>query len=204
MNVYTQFKWLMLWHRHSSRSTLFLLAYFYFMFEGVFFKCYPFLYACVLRRKRLRCGPKVAVLRRSPCYLRWWEAASLSFAGMNFEGRRRAITASLLLYLKQPTQRTFDYVLVAPRVAEDVDQKAQRQSAFIEQLKKKNISITVSLSATTQHTTHTVRTTACVWNVSHLLLLPEDRAWWQDILWYSCSYWDVWKLPVPAEGLWRL
>ncbi|XP_075907830.1 anoctamin-9-like [Nelusetta ayraudi] len=41
-----------------------------------------------------------------------------------------------------PTPRTFDYVLVAPKVEEDVDQKAQRQIAFIQQLEKKNISIT--------------------------------------------------------------
>lgn len=54
-----------------------------------------------------------------------------------------------MLYLKQPTPRTFDYVLVAPKVEEDVDQKAQRQIAFIQQLEKKNISITVSLS--TEH-----------------------------------------------------
>lgn len=47
--------------------------------------------------------------------------------------------------MEQPTQRTFDYVLVAPRVEEDMDQKAQRQRAFIQQLEKKNIVITVSL-----------------------------------------------------------
>lgn len=65
-----------------------------------------------------------------------------------------------MFYLKQPTQRTFDYVLVAPKVEEDVDQKAQRQSAFIQQLEKKNISITVSLSTVTKHTIQTVMTTS--------------------------------------------
>ncbi|KAM8761881.1 anoctamin-9-like isoform 1-T1 [Acanthopagrus schlegelii] len=41
-----------------------------------------------------------------------------------------------------PTQRTFDYVLVATKVDDDTDQKAQRQRAFIQQLEKKNISVT--------------------------------------------------------------
>ncbi|XP_051235957.1 anoctamin-9 isoform X2 [Dicentrarchus labrax] len=41
-----------------------------------------------------------------------------------------------------PTQRTFDYVLVAHKVNDDTDQKAQRQKAFIQQLQKKNITIT--------------------------------------------------------------
>lgn len=56
----------------------------------------------------------------------------------------------LLLFLKQATPATFDCVLVAPRVEED-DQKAQRQSAFIQELEKKNIAITVSLSTVTLH-----------------------------------------------------
>lgn len=67
-----------------------------------------------------------------------------------------------MLFLKQPTPRTFDYVLVAPKVEEDVDQKAQRQIAFIQQLEKKNISITVSLSTVTKHTIQTVVTTSCI------------------------------------------
>ncbi|KAI3377205.1 hypothetical protein L3Q82_009110, partial [Scortum barcoo] len=41
-----------------------------------------------------------------------------------------------------PTHRTFDYILVAHKVDNDRDQKAQRQRAFIEQLEKKNITIT--------------------------------------------------------------
>ncbi|XP_028433428.1 anoctamin-9 isoform X2 [Perca flavescens] len=41
-----------------------------------------------------------------------------------------------------PTQRTFDYVLVAHVVNDDTDQKAQRQRAFIQQLEKKKISVT--------------------------------------------------------------
>ncbi|XP_034385062.1 anoctamin-9-like isoform X1 [Cyclopterus lumpus] len=41
-----------------------------------------------------------------------------------------------------PTYRTFDYVLVAHKVDDDMDQKAQRQRAFIQQLEKKNITIT--------------------------------------------------------------
>ncbi|XP_030580026.1 anoctamin-9 [Archocentrus centrarchus] len=40
-----------------------------------------------------------------------------------------------------PTQRTFDYVLVANKV--DDEQKSLRQDAFIEQLKKKNIAVTM-------------------------------------------------------------
>ncbi|XP_070759929.1 anoctamin-9-like [Enoplosus armatus] len=40
------------------------------------------------------------------------------------------------------TQRTFDYVLVAHKVNDDTDQKAQRQRAFIQQLEKKNIAVT--------------------------------------------------------------
>ncbi|XP_072237165.1 anoctamin-9-like isoform X1 [Leuresthes tenuis] len=41
-----------------------------------------------------------------------------------------------------PTQRTFDFVLVADKVDDDSDQKAQRQRAFIQQLEKKNIKVT--------------------------------------------------------------
>lgn len=41
-----------------------------------------------------------------------------------------------------PTQRTFDYILVAHKVDDDTDQKAQRQKAFIQQLEKKNIAVT--------------------------------------------------------------
>ncbi|KAM9861038.1 anoctamin-9-like [Aulostomus maculatus] len=41
-----------------------------------------------------------------------------------------------------PSQRTFDYVLVAHKIDDDMDQKAQRQKAFIQQLEKKNISVT--------------------------------------------------------------
>lgn len=46
---------------------------------------------------------------------------------------------------EQPVQRTFDYVLVATKVDDDTDQKAQRQRAFIQQLEMKNVSVTVSL-----------------------------------------------------------
>lgn len=42
------------------------------------------------------------------------------------------------------TQRAFDYVLVAHKVDDDMDQRAQRQRAFIQQLKNKNITVTVS------------------------------------------------------------
>ncbi|KAF3686968.1 Anoctamin-9 Transmembrane protein 16J [Channa argus] len=41
-----------------------------------------------------------------------------------------------------PAQRTFEYVLVAHSPDRDKDQKAQKRNAFIEQLKKKNISVT--------------------------------------------------------------
>lgn len=51
----------------------------------------------------------------------------------------------MYLVFKQPTQRTFDYVLVAHKIDDDTDQKAQRQKAFVQQLEKKNISVTVSL-----------------------------------------------------------
>nr|XP_020497119.1 anoctamin-9-like [Labrus bergylta] len=41
-----------------------------------------------------------------------------------------------------PTHRTFDYVLVAHKVEDDSDQRAQRQRAFIQQLQKKNMTVT--------------------------------------------------------------
>nr|XP_046241075.1 anoctamin-9-like isoform X1 [Scatophagus argus] len=41
-----------------------------------------------------------------------------------------------------PVQKTFDYVLVAHKVNDDTDQKAQRQKAFIQELEKKNIAVT--------------------------------------------------------------
>ncbi|XP_051793748.1 anoctamin-9-like [Acanthochromis polyacanthus] len=41
-----------------------------------------------------------------------------------------------------PSHRTFDYVLVADKVDDEMDQKSQRQKAFIEQLEKKNIKVT--------------------------------------------------------------
>ncbi|XP_023281347.1 anoctamin-9-like [Seriola lalandi dorsalis] len=41
-----------------------------------------------------------------------------------------------------PPHRTFDYVLVAHKVDDDNNQKAQRQQAFIQQLEKKNITVT--------------------------------------------------------------
>ncbi|KAG7235335.1 hypothetical protein INR49_002758 [Caranx melampygus] len=50
-----------------------------------------------------------------------------------------------LLLPSVPTHRSFDYVLVAQKVNEDNNQKAQRQRAFIQQLEKKNITITVSV-----------------------------------------------------------
>uniref|UniRef100_A0A3Q3WXG4 Anoctamin n=1 Tax=Mola mola TaxID=94237 RepID=A0A3Q3WXG4_MOLML len=43
--------------------------------------------------------------------------------------------------VKQPAQRTFDYVLVAQKLDDIMDQKAQRQRAFIQQLEKKNITV---------------------------------------------------------------
>lgn len=49
-----------------------------------------------------------------------------------------------IFVFEQPTHRTFDYVLVADKV--DNEQKTLRQEAFIAQLKKKNIHITVSFS----------------------------------------------------------
>lgn len=52
---------------------------------------------------------------------------------------------------EQPTQRTFDYVLVAHKVDDDMDQKAQRQRAFIQQLEKKNITVAVSLLPLLSH-----------------------------------------------------
>ncbi|KAM7423570.1 hypothetical protein PAMA_000090 [Pampus argenteus] len=42
----------------------------------------------------------------------------------------------------EPSHKTFDYVLVADKVDDDTDLKAQRQKAFIQQLEKKNISVT--------------------------------------------------------------
>ncbi|KAM7406587.1 hypothetical protein PAMP_000958 [Pampus punctatissimus] len=42
----------------------------------------------------------------------------------------------------EPTHKTFDYVLVADKVDDDTDLKAQRQKAFIQQLEKKKISVT--------------------------------------------------------------
>lgn len=78
----------------------------------------------------------------------------------------------LLLFLEQATPKTFDYVLVAP-VAEEDDQKAQRQSAFIKELEKKNISITVSASTLTRRSVETP--TPSVLNLSlFFLFLPED------------------------------
>ncbi|KAM3625274.1 uncharacterized protein V6R79_009497 [Siganus canaliculatus] len=41
-----------------------------------------------------------------------------------------------------PVHRTFDYVLVADLVEDETDQKAQRQKAFIQQLEKKNMTVT--------------------------------------------------------------
>ncbi len=52
---------------------------------------------------------------------------------------------------EQPTQRTFDYVLVAHKIDDDMDLKAQRQRAFIQQLEKKKIAVTVSLLACGTH-----------------------------------------------------
>ncbi|XP_068169094.1 anoctamin-9-like [Antennarius striatus] len=40
------------------------------------------------------------------------------------------------------TRRTFDYILVAQKLDDDMDLKAQRQRAFLQQLEKKNITIT--------------------------------------------------------------
>ncbi|TNN35949.1 hypothetical protein EYF80_053887 [Liparis tanakae] len=54
-----------------------------------------------------------------------------------------------------PNYRTFDYVLVAPKVDDEMDQKAQRQRAFIQQLEKKNISVTVSLLPSPSHMSST-------------------------------------------------
>ncbi|MEQ2291477.1 hypothetical protein AMECASPLE_013729, partial [Ameca splendens] len=41
-----------------------------------------------------------------------------------------------------PIQRTCDYVLVANKVDDDTNQRSLRQSAFLEELKKKNIAVT--------------------------------------------------------------
>ncbi|XP_029353572.1 anoctamin-9-like isoform X1 [Echeneis naucrates] len=59
---------------------------------------------------------------------------------MELWGRQLDTTEPLLPAM--PAHRTFDYVLVAHKVDNDNNQKSQRQQAFIEQLKKKNISIT--------------------------------------------------------------
>ncbi|XP_010779354.1 anoctamin-9-like, partial [Notothenia coriiceps] len=40
-----------------------------------------------------------------------------------------------------PTQKTYDYVLVAHQVDDERDQKAQRQKAFIQKLEEKNITV---------------------------------------------------------------
>lgn len=46
---------------------------------------------------------------------------------------------------EQPPHKTFDYVLVAQIVDHEKDHKAQKRRAFVEQLEKKNISVTVSV-----------------------------------------------------------
>lgn len=46
----------------------------------------------------------------------------------------------------QPAQRTFDYVLVAHKQEDETDQKALRQTAFIQQLEKKNFKVSVRLN----------------------------------------------------------
>lgn len=46
----------------------------------------------------------------------------------------------------QPAQRTFDYVLVAHKQDDETDQKALRQTAFIQQLEKKNFQVSVRLN----------------------------------------------------------
>lgn len=43
-----------------------------------------------------------------------------------------------------PTQRSYDYVLVSDKVEDQEDHKFMKQMAFIDQLKKKNMKITVS------------------------------------------------------------
>lgn len=50
-----------------------------------------------------------------------------------------------MLFFEQPTQKTYDYVLVAHQVDDERDQKAQRQRAFIQKLEEKNITVKVSL-----------------------------------------------------------
>ncbi|XP_061593036.1 anoctamin-9 isoform X2 [Cololabis saira] len=40
-----------------------------------------------------------------------------------------------------PAQRTFDYILVADKVEDETDQKFMRQEAYIDELKKKNITV---------------------------------------------------------------
>ncbi|XP_077941545.1 anoctamin-9 isoform X2 [Gasterosteus aculeatus] len=46
------------------------------------------------------------------------------------------------LLTSMPTRKTFDYVLVAHIVGDDTDQKTVKQKAFIQQLEKKNITVT--------------------------------------------------------------
>lgn len=58
----------------------------------------------------------------------------------DFELQYRQTKEPLLPSL--PSQRTFDYVLVADKMDDEMDQKSQRQKAFIEQLEKKNITVT--------------------------------------------------------------
>lgn len=56
--------------------------------------------------------------------------------------RRKDSQSAEPLLPSTPAHRTFDYVLVAPKVDDESDQRAQRQAAFIQQLEKKNISVT--------------------------------------------------------------
>uniref|UniRef100_A0A672FTD8 Anoctamin n=1 Tax=Salarias fasciatus TaxID=181472 RepID=A0A672FTD8_SALFA len=44
--------------------------------------------------------------------------------------------------LTSPNPRTYDYILVAQKQDDDLNQKSQRQKAFLQQLEKKNIKIT--------------------------------------------------------------
>ncbi|XP_047437634.1 anoctamin-9-like [Mugil cephalus] len=57
------------------------------------------------------------------------------------ELRKDSLSAERLLP-SVPTQKTFDYILVGHKGHDDLDPKSQRQSDFIQQLKKKNISVT--------------------------------------------------------------
>ncbi|CAJ1048681.1 anoctamin-9 [Xyrichtys novacula] len=54
--------------------------------------------------------------------------------------RRKDSTEPLLP--TTPVQRTFDYILVGEKVEDESDPKAQRQRAFIQQLQKKNMTVT--------------------------------------------------------------